>query len=36
MNKLKTNIVMKLNSMKSIIDCDIQNLINWLYFKKTI
>ena len=25
---------MKSNSMKSIIDCDIENLITWLYFTK--
>ena len=34
MNKLKSNIIMKSNSMESIIGCDIQNLINWLYFTK--
>ena len=34
MNKLKTNIIMKSISMQSIIGCDIQNLINWLYFTK--
>ena len=34
MNKLKTNIIMKSNSMKSIIGCDIENLITWLYFTK--
>ena len=34
MNKLKTNAIMKSNSMKLIFGCDIQNLINWLYFTK--
>ena len=34
MNKLKTNIIMKSNSTKSIIGCDIQNLIDWIYFTK--
>ena len=34
MNKLKTDIILKSNSMESIIGCDIQNFINWLYFTK--
>ena len=34
MNQLKTNIITKSNSMKTIIGCDIQNLIYWLYFTK--
>ena len=34
MNKLKTNIILTTNSIKSVIGCDIQNLINWLNFTK--
>ena len=34
MNELKTNIIIKSNSMKEIIGCDIDNLVNWLHFTK--
>ena len=34
MNKLKTNIIIKSNSMKTIISRDIQNLTDGLEFKK--
>ncbi len=34
MNELKTNIIIKSNSLEEIIGCDIENLIKWLHFTK--
>ena len=34
MNELKTNIIIKSNSMKEIIGCDINHLTKWLHFTK--